>query len=93
MNSKPRLVDVDDLCTVGDIARMAGVRNTAVSNWITRHDDFPQPLRVWGAGHFKVYSWQEVREWLTSPKTFEVVLPQQLTSRTLPARFVKEEDV
>lgn len=85
------MVDLDDLCTVGDIARMAEVTPAAVSNWTTRHHDFPKPLRVWGAGRFKIFSWTEVREWLTSPHVREVTLPARVTTRTLPARFTKDD--
>lgn len=45
-----------------DIARLAGVRPTAVSNWRRRHSDFPAP--VGGTEKSPRFSLDEVREWL-----------------------------
>lgn len=45
-----------------DIARLAGVRPTAVSNWRRRHGDFPAP--VGGTEKSPRFSLDEVREWL-----------------------------
>lgn len=47
-----------------DIARLAGVRPTAVSNWRRRHSDFPAP--VGGTEKSPRFSLDEVREWLAA---------------------------
>jgi type I restriction enzyme M protein len=44
-----------------DVARLAGVRPSAVSNWRTRHVDFPEPTTVSGQEVFD--AWELVR-WL-----------------------------
>ncbi len=50
--------------TVSDIAKLAGVQKSTVSNWRKRHDDFPKPLGdVGGRPQFDT---EEVRAWLTS---------------------------
>lgn len=57
--------------TSADIARLAGVRPTAVSNWRRRHPDFPEPIG--GTAKSPRFSLLEVREWLASQgKTIEV---------------------
>lgn len=55
---------MDDTATVtaADIARLAGVRRAAVSNWRRRHDDFPRP--VGGTASSPLFSLPEVQAWL-----------------------------
>ncbi|MEV0066865.1 N-6 DNA methylase [Amycolatopsis sp. NPDC050768] len=55
---------MDDTATVSaaDIARLAGVRRAAVSNWRRRHDDFPRP--VGGTASSPLFSLPEVQAWL-----------------------------
>jgi hypothetical protein len=54
-----------------DIARLAGVRPTAVSNWRRRHSDFPAP--VGGTEKSPRFSLDEVREWLAGQgRAFDV---------------------
>jgi hypothetical protein len=53
--------DLDDLASVGDLAREWGVGKAAVSNWHYRHDDFPTPLVVLSTG--PVFSRRQVRVW------------------------------
>lgn len=48
--------------TSADIARLAGVRPTAVSNWRRRHADFPQP--VGGTEKSPRFLLADVRDWL-----------------------------
>ncbi|MFE7972530.1 N-6 DNA methylase [Streptomyces shenzhenensis] len=48
--------------TAADIARLAEVKPTAVSNWRKRHDDFPQP--VGGTDRSPRFDLAEVEEWL-----------------------------
>ncbi|MFC3494419.1 N-6 DNA methylase [Glycomyces rhizosphaerae] len=47
-----------------DIARLAGVRPTAVSNWRRRHSDFPAP--VGGTEKSPRFSLDEIRQWLAA---------------------------
>lgn len=50
-----------ELITGAQIARMFGVTQPAVSNWIARHEDFPAPR----TGHDRTarYSRTEVAQW------------------------------
>ncbi|MGW4488638.1 HsdM family class I SAM-dependent methyltransferase [Amycolatopsis sp. NPDC004368] len=56
---------MDDTATVSaaDIARLAGVRRAAVSNWRRRHEDFPRP--VGGTASSPLFSLPAVQEWLS----------------------------
>jgi hypothetical protein len=53
--------DLDDLAATGDLATEYGVRNSTITNWAGRYDDFPEPLVVLSTG--PVYSKAHVREW------------------------------
>lgn len=48
--------------TSADIARIAGVRPTAVSNWRRRYDDFPQPTG--GTDRSPRFDLAQIEEWL-----------------------------
>src|SRR5699024_560577 len=48
--------------TSGEIAQMAGVGPSTVSNWRSRHDDFPKPVS--GSGASPRFDAAEVRIWL-----------------------------
>jgi predicted DNA-binding transcriptional regulator AlpA len=48
---------------VGDIAERLAVGRSTVSNWLTRHPDFPSPLFVVGKGLIHVFDWSEVEQW------------------------------
>ncbi|WP_336156775.1 HsdM family class I SAM-dependent methyltransferase [Amycolatopsis sp. VC5-11] len=52
----------DAAVSAADIARLAGVRRAAVSNWRRRHDDFPKP--VGGTASSPLFSLPEVQAWL-----------------------------
>jgi type I restriction enzyme M protein len=47
--------------TLSDVAKRAGVRLSAVSNWRTRHSDFPIPQPVSGQEFFEA---SEIAKWL-----------------------------
>src|SRR6266581_7709198 len=51
-----------DLLGISDIARLAGVSRTVVSNWRSRHRDFPIPAAEPTAG--PVFRRTEVAEWV-----------------------------
>jgi hypothetical protein len=53
--------DLNDLASTGDLAAEHNVRNSTISNWINRYDDFPQPLVTLAIG--AVYSRRQVRQW------------------------------
>jgi hypothetical protein len=53
---------MSDEVTSSDIARLAGVRRTAVSNWRRRHADFPQP--VGGPPSSPTFALPEIEAWL-----------------------------
>lgn len=50
--------------TSADIARMAGVRPTAVSNWRRRHTDFPEPVA--GTDRSPRFDLAQIEAWLTT---------------------------
>ena len=52
----------DATVSATDIARLAGVRRAAVSNWRRRHPDFPRP--VGGTPNSPAFALSEVRDWL-----------------------------
>ncbi|MEU6891145.1 N-6 DNA methylase [Streptomyces sp. NPDC046557] len=63
--------------TSADIARITGVRPTAVSNWRRRHEDFPQP--VGGTERSPRFDLGEVEAWLRREgKTPEIPPGQRL---------------
>lgn len=53
----------DTTITLSQIAELAGVRPSAVSNWRTRFDDFPRPSEA-SAGGRDLFSLADVEEWL-----------------------------
>ena len=58
-----------------DIARIAGVKPTAVSNWRRRHDDFPTP--VGGTDRSPRFDLAEVEEWLSTHRSVPSIDPDQ----------------
>lgn len=59
-----KLPTVAGMLGPSDIAELAGVAPSTVSNWRKRHANFPQP--VGGAAGRPVFSEKEVRSWLAS---------------------------
>jgi hypothetical protein len=57
-----RAMEDDAAVSAADIARLAGVRRAAVSNWRRRHGDFPRP--VGGTASSPLFSLPEVQAWL-----------------------------
>ena len=51
-----------NLLGLGEIAQLAGVSTSAVSNWRNRLDDFPAPLEELSSG--PVFSKMQISEWL-----------------------------
>jgi type I restriction-modification system DNA methylase subunit len=51
-----------ELISVGEIAEIAGVGSSAVSNWRLRHLDFPQPVEPSPAGD--LFDLKSIRDWL-----------------------------
>jgi hypothetical protein len=63
--------------SLADIARIAGVRASAVSNWRRRHDDFPSP--VGGTDKSPRFNLAEVETWLRDQgKTTEISADERL---------------
>ncbi|OOC54301.1 MULTISPECIES: N-6 DNA methylase [Nocardiopsis] len=58
-----------------DIARIAGVKPTAVSNWRRRHDDFPKP--VGGTDRSPRFDLGQVEEWLSTHRQVSGIDPEQ----------------
>jgi hypothetical protein len=58
----PRMHDLDDLVSLGNIAKRFNLKSSAVvKNWVDRYPDFPDPLiRL---GNFPIYSMRQVLYW------------------------------
>ena len=65
-----------DLMGLSDIARLAGVQRSAVANWRDRHDSFPKPVPVAGAG--PVFERDAVLAWLEANRPTNLRLEQWL---------------
>ena len=50
------------MVSVGDIARATGVGSSAVTNWSTRNEDWPEPVLRFGPT--VIYDKREVEAWL-----------------------------
>lgn len=61
--------------TSAEIARIAGVKPTAVSNWRRRHDDFPPPVA--GTDRSPRFALSEVENWLTRHRGVPDIDPEQ----------------
>jgi type I restriction enzyme M protein len=71
--------------TRAQIARAAGVSPEAVSNWIRRHPDFPQPTQL---GRQTGYPVTDVATWLDTRKIHgDDLLPEEQQGRTYGHRF------
>lgn len=73
---------MEDRITIAatDIARLAGVGRTAVSNWRRRFDDFPTPVA--GTASSPLFSLAEIEEWLCRQgKLAEVPLEERIWQR------------
>lgn len=57
-----RWVESSDLIGMNDIARRSGVGPSAVCNWSTRHEGFPEAVAI--VGGRPVFLWSEVEGWL-----------------------------
>jgi hypothetical protein len=55
--------ELDDLVAASDIAEMCRTTKPAVSNWIARYPDFPQPLVVVARGATQLFSRRAVVDW------------------------------
>jgi chromosome partitioning protein len=53
---------IDDLIGLSEVAQIAGVSPSAVSNWRNRFSDFPQPMRLLGSG--PIFSKTQIINWL-----------------------------
>lgn len=64
-------IDPEDLVSTKDIARMAHVTMSAVSNWKLRHPDFPRPVVVVGDGEIPLYLIHHVQQYLFGRKKWD----------------------
>jgi type I restriction enzyme M protein len=62
----------DDLMNLSDVARLAGVNKSAVTNWRDRYQDFPKPVPTSERGIF--FKRQAVLDWLEAnrPNSFRL---------------------
>ena len=59
-------------CTPSEIARLAGVNNSAVTNWTNRDVGFPKPAIVSVSGKTRLWDWYEVKEWLENRRQVDL---------------------
>lgn len=55
--------DLNDLVATSDLAQIFGVGKPAISNWIARYDDFPEPLLTVAGGSTQLFSRKAVVTW------------------------------
>jgi hypothetical protein len=60
-----------ELVGIHEVAAMAGVTSSAVSNWIARYTDFPEPVAELHCG--RIYTRAEVQRWLKLRSTRAIV--------------------
>lgn len=66
----------DDLMNLSDVARLAGVNKSAVTNWRNRYQDFPKPVPTSERGIF--FKRQAVLDWLETNRPDSFRLEQWL---------------
>src|SRR5438128_8376546 len=66
----------DDLMNLSDVARLAGVNKSAVTNWRDRYEDFPKPVPTSERGIF--FKRQAVLAWLGANRPDSFRLEQWL---------------
>lgn len=59
-----RLINPDLLVTATEIGERAGVNSQAVHNWASRHEDFPEPVKVFGT--MRIWYLPDVESWLAA---------------------------
>jgi hypothetical protein len=60
-----RFIRVADIVQASDIAARMNVTGACVSQWRSRHPDFPEPLPIGQKNRgTALWDWQEVSEWL-----------------------------
>lgn len=62
------MIDPKQIVSVKDISLIAKVRPSAVSNWISRHKDFPTPIAIVGNGEIKLFNKRQIISWLEKRK-------------------------
>ena len=59
-----RLVDLDDLIDVGDVAEILGLAHkNSVTTYLRRYDDFPSPAIEFADGKCRAWLRQDIEEW------------------------------
>lgn len=56
-------VEISEIVSTADIARICGVSTSAVSNWRTRHETFPAPFTSIANGRTPLFRKREVVKW------------------------------
>jgi SAM-dependent methyltransferase/transcriptional regulator with XRE-family HTH domain len=69
--SEPK--DLELRLSLKEIADIAGVTSSAVSNWRKRHEDFPQPRA--GSATSALFDFNEVEAWLVETGRLESAIP------------------
>lgn len=59
--ARTRVVRVDDIAGIGEIAARYGVGSAAVTNWTRRYRHFPKPIAILACG--PVFDISEVSRW------------------------------
>ncbi len=59
-----RLVDLDDLIDVGDVAELLGLAHkNSVTTYMRRYDDFPEPAIEFADGKCRAWRRQDIELW------------------------------
>lgn len=54
-------IEIDDITTSTELAKLLGVGQSALSNWKVRHENFPAPFKI--VGKISLYRKSEVLRW------------------------------
>ncbi len=62
-----RLVDLDDLIDVGEVAELLGLaQKNSVTTYMRRYDDFPAPVIEFAEGKCRAWLREDVEAWHAS---------------------------
>jgi len=63
----PPIVDVDDLISASEVAKILGLAHyNSVSTYLNRYDDFPRPVVDKSGGRIRLWLRQDIDDWSTS---------------------------
>lgn len=67
-----RLVDLDDLIDVGEVAEMLGLAHkNSVTTYMRRYDDFPLPAIEFADGKCRAWVKRDIEAWMGRRSSFD----------------------